>query len=86
MTPVIQMFHSNQCNDAISVSTTNFGSQNMTDWVEGWLEMKKKLQTIHELMLKNNHEEAKETLIELAAIARMTSHQLSIQYDSQAKS
>ena len=79
MTPVIQMYHSKRSTDAVSESITNSGRQNMIDWVEGYLEMKKLIQTMHDLMLKNQKEEAKDMCVQISAVARLTAHKLSIE-------
>jgi len=50
----------------------------MIDWVEGYLEMKKLIQTMHDLMLKNQKEEAKDMCVQISAVARLTAHKLSI--------
>lgn len=79
MTPVIPISRSKQLQGERLESTTNYGKQNMHDWVEGWLEMSKMISQIHSLILKNEIEKAQELLLEISAVAKLTRHRLTIQ-------
>ena len=79
MTPVIPTNRSKAFNDERSESITNYGGQNMHDWVEGWLEMSKMISQTHSLILKNEIEKAQGLLLEISAVAKLTRHQLTIQ-------
>ena len=85
MTPVIPISRSKASSGERSESITNYGKQNMHDWVEGWLEISRMTTEIHSLILKNKVDEAKEMLLELSAVAKLTRHQLTIQNERETR-
>jgi hypothetical protein len=78
MTPVIPMSRSKQSTAEHSESITNSGSDNMIDWVEGYLEMQKMMKQMHDAMLKKRTTEALELCVQIAATARLTAYKIKL--------
>ena len=57
----------------------------MLDWVEGYLEMKKKVSQIQMLMNQKRFDEAESVCFELIGDARLTYNQIRLQNDDATK-